>query len=124
MGDNRDNSLDSRVEHVGYVPLENLIGRAEFLFFSVNGSRHLSSPGPGRGRSATSRIFTSSTRRAPLAAGAAQRTGRARGGLGHAFADRGLLDEALTHASASGPPRAAAARTTSGWSSWATGCWA
>ena len=37
MGDNRDNSLDSRVDHVGYIPLENLIGRAELLFFSVNG---------------------------------------------------------------------------------------
>ena len=37
MGDNRDNSLDSRVlNHVGYVPLENLVGRAEFIFFSVD----------------------------------------------------------------------------------------
>jgi signal peptidase I len=36
MGDNRDNSLDSRVENVGYIPVENLIGRAEVLFFSVN----------------------------------------------------------------------------------------
>jgi len=35
MGDNRDNSQDSRVmELVGFVPFENLIGRAEFLFFS------------------------------------------------------------------------------------------
>lgn len=37
MGDNRDNSVDSRAE-VGFVPVENLIGRAEILFFSVNGS--------------------------------------------------------------------------------------
>jgi signal peptidase I len=37
MGDNRDNSLDSRVENVGFIPLENLIGRAEVIFFSVNG---------------------------------------------------------------------------------------
>lgn len=37
MGDNRDNSLDSRVDHVGFIPVENLIGRAEILFFSVNG---------------------------------------------------------------------------------------
>ncbi|MCB1681455.1 MAG: signal peptidase I [Alphaproteobacteria bacterium] len=37
MGDNRDNSQDSRVqEAVGYVPLEYLIGRADFLFFSTN----------------------------------------------------------------------------------------
>ena len=44
MGDNRDNSQDSRVlgsngepPPVGYVPAENLIGRAEFIFFSMNG---------------------------------------------------------------------------------------
>jgi signal peptidase I len=36
MGDNRDNSQDSRVmSQVGYVPLENLVGRAELIFFSV-----------------------------------------------------------------------------------------
>jgi signal peptidase I len=36
MGDNRDNSTDSRVlSEVGYVPFENLIGRAEIIFFSV-----------------------------------------------------------------------------------------
>ncbi len=36
MGDNRDNSMDSRVESlVGFVPYENLVGRADFLFFSV-----------------------------------------------------------------------------------------
>lgn len=39
MGDNRDNSLDSRVPNaVGYVPLENLVGRAEFIFFSMDAS--------------------------------------------------------------------------------------
>jgi signal peptidase I len=39
MGDNRDNSQDSRwLNHVGYVPAVNLVGRAEFLFFSVDGS--------------------------------------------------------------------------------------
>lgn len=38
MGDNRDNSLDSRAKHgVGFVPQDNLVGRAEVLFFSVNG---------------------------------------------------------------------------------------
>jgi signal peptidase I len=39
MGDNRDNSLDSRVTSlVGFVPAENLVGRAEFLFFSLDDS--------------------------------------------------------------------------------------
>jgi signal peptidase I len=36
MGDNRDNSTDSRVlSAVGYVPFENLVGRAAVIFFSV-----------------------------------------------------------------------------------------
>jgi signal peptidase I len=36
MGDNRDNSTDSRVQSaVGYVPSENLIGRAQMIFFSI-----------------------------------------------------------------------------------------
>jgi len=36
MGDNRDNSLDSRVPSaVGYVPFENLIGKAQIIFFSI-----------------------------------------------------------------------------------------
>ena len=34
MGDNRDNSSDSRAS-VGFVPAENLIGRAEVTFFSI-----------------------------------------------------------------------------------------
>jgi signal peptidase I len=39
MGDNRDNSEDSRVlSAVGYVPAENLVGKAQFIFFSTNGS--------------------------------------------------------------------------------------
>ncbi len=39
MGDNRDNSTDSRVpreqDGVGFVPFENLVGRARIIFFSV-----------------------------------------------------------------------------------------
>lgn len=39
MGDNRDNSSDSRVpDVVGYVPFENLVGKAEVIFFSANGT--------------------------------------------------------------------------------------
>jgi signal peptidase I len=36
MGDNRDDSTDSRVlREVGYVPFENLIGRAQVIFLSL-----------------------------------------------------------------------------------------
>jgi signal peptidase I len=41
MGDNRDNSVDSRVppsHGVGFVPAENIVGRADLMFFSTNGS--------------------------------------------------------------------------------------
>ena len=42
MGDNRDNSLDSRfLNDVGYVPFDNLVGRAEVRFFSTDGSAAL-----------------------------------------------------------------------------------
>src|SRR5262249_40537858 len=46
MGDNRDNSADSRFASqphsngggLGFVPAETLVGRAEFIFFSTNGT--------------------------------------------------------------------------------------
>jgi len=41
MGDNRDNSTDSRVlSQVGYVPFENIIGRAQIIFFSIRDGTH------------------------------------------------------------------------------------
>ncbi len=37
MGDNRDNSQDSRfLDAVGYVPAQNLIGKAQMIFFSLD----------------------------------------------------------------------------------------
>jgi len=40
MGDNRDDSADSRdpTSGVGFVPAENLVGKAQFIFFSTDGS--------------------------------------------------------------------------------------
>ena len=45
MGDNRDNSSDSRVGSFGTIPLDRLIGRAAMIYFSV-------APASGRAPSA------------------------------------------------------------------------
>ncbi len=59
MGDNRDNSQDSRVEGaVGYVPDVNLVGRAEFLFFSTDGSASLWEFWKWPGATRFARLFT------------------------------------------------------------------
>lgn len=58
MGDNRDNSQDSRVmNHVGFVPSENLIGRAEMLFFSIDETGSIFKPWTWFGAIRYSRIF-------------------------------------------------------------------
>ena len=61
MGDNRDNSLDSRVPPeqggVGFVPFENLVGRAEFLFFSIDESASWWAPWTWPGAIRYGRLF-------------------------------------------------------------------
>jgi signal peptidase I len=57
MGDNRDNSDDSRLE-VGYVPAENLVGKAEFRFFSIDESAIWYEPWTWPGAIRFSRMFT------------------------------------------------------------------
>ncbi len=46
MGDNRDNSSDSRDPNggVGFVPFENLVGKAQIVFFSYNENGYLLRP--------------------------------------------------------------------------------
>ena len=40
LGDNRDNSADSRIpDQVGFIPYDHLIGRATMIFYSVDGAK-------------------------------------------------------------------------------------
>jgi signal peptidase I len=57
MGDNRDNSDDSRLA-VGYVPAEDLVGKAEFKFFSIDESAVWYEPWTWPGAIRFSRMFT------------------------------------------------------------------
>ncbi|RZJ04672.1 MAG: signal peptidase I [Brevundimonas sp.] len=61
MGDNRDNSIDSRVEQsqgVGLVPAENLIGKAEIILFSWSPGASLWNPVSWFSKIRPSRFFT------------------------------------------------------------------
>lgn len=58
MGDNRDNSQDSRVQSlVGFVPFENLVGRADIVFFSIDESAHIAKPWTWPGAVRYGRLF-------------------------------------------------------------------
>ena len=57
MGDNRDNSDDSR-GHVGMVPFENLVGRARFIWWSIDDSARLFEPWTWPGAIRYDRIAT------------------------------------------------------------------
>lgn len=57
MGDNRDNSSDSRFA-VSYVPFENYVGQAKFMFFSTDGTTRLWEIWNWPSSTRWSRIFT------------------------------------------------------------------
>lgn len=58
MGDNRDNSTDSRAQYaVGFVPYENYVGRAEVIFFSAGQYWSLFAPWRWVSDTRWSRIF-------------------------------------------------------------------
>jgi len=60
MGDNRDNSQDSRVQSlVGFVDADKLVGRAEMLFFSVDDTAAIGKPWTWFGAIRYGRIFQS-----------------------------------------------------------------
>lgn len=63
MGDNRDDSADSRFPAVpsggvGFVPAENLVGRATVMFFSIDGTAHWYAPWTWPGAIRVSRLGT------------------------------------------------------------------
>ena len=57
MGDNRDNSDDSRLS-VGFVPAEDLVGKAEFRFFSIDDTAVWYEPWTWPGAIRYRRMFT------------------------------------------------------------------
>ncbi len=130
MGDNRDNSTDSRVlSQVGYVPYENIIGRAQIIFFSIkDGTPRLGNLALAvgcalepvvhfgqmirRGKATTQRREKSpgeaeaAPEKQPVqSADGKERRPRRRGSaleerVGYRFKDLALRDSALTHISA------------------------
>ena len=62
MGDNRDNSSDSRIapelNGVGFVPAENLVGKAQVRFFSIDSSGTWYLPWTWPGAIRFARMFT------------------------------------------------------------------
>lgn len=54
LGDNRDNSTDSRVlSAVGYIPLKNVIGRVGMTFLSIDAGGNGARPAVRHGRIGT-----------------------------------------------------------------------
>ncbi len=124
MGDNRDNSLDSRFD-VGFVPVENLVGRAKIIFFSIARRRQPAGDLALAGRHASDRACSTGSAcdghtPRPARNARTQPFGSLEERLGYTFTDYASLERALTHASAR--KQADGSSTTSGWNFSATGC--
>ena len=93
MGDNRDNSTDSRVlSQVGYVPFENIVGRAEIIFFSVGeGERGLAILALAVGRALEPAVLDRSMSRK---AKSTQARDELESRIGYAFADKAICSTA------------------------------
>ncbi len=95
MGDNRDNSTDSRSPEVGFVPYENFVGRAEIIFFSIDEGasawRIWECQAPCAGAACSRRSSEGPAHEAPAALSKARKSDLAalEATLGHVFADRG-----------------------------------
>ncbi len=101
MGDNRDNSTDSRFSQVGFVPFENIVGRAQIIFFSVSRGRAGLAVLALAGRGA----LEPAVHDRPMSRKAKDRTALEER-IGYKFADQAMLERALTHISAlSGGPQ-------------------
>lgn len=44
MGDNRSNSKDSRMESVGFIPMEDIVGRADIIFWPISHFQRVNHP--------------------------------------------------------------------------------
>jgi signal peptidase I len=44
MGDDRDNSADSRTPEVSFVPFDHIVGKVQFVFISFDASTSLQRP--------------------------------------------------------------------------------